>query len=258
MHSNTPTDIVFIHGMWCTPAALAPLAEFFRARGYRCHLPALRFHDQTQPPAAALGTTSLLDYAADLEALIRSLPQPPVLIGHSMGGLLAQILCARGLARQAVLLAPASPAGIHALSPSVIRSFAGVMARWGFWKKPNRLSPAAARYALFNGLPAAQADAAIEAMCYESGRAAFEIGFWLLDARHASTVDAAAVTQPLLVISGAQDHITPTAVHKRIAARYAQAEYRCYAGHAHWLMAEPGWEKIAGDIAGWLEKAEER
>jgi pimeloyl-ACP methyl ester carboxylesterase len=77
-----------------------------------------------------LGRTSLLDYAADLESLVRGLDAPPVLLGHSMGGLLALLLAARGLAQAAVLLTPASPAGINALTPAVIRS-RGVL----FWPR---------------------------------------------------------------------------------------------------------------------------
>ena len=59
-----------------------------------------------------MGTTSLLDYAADLEREILALPERPVIIGHSMGGLLAQILAARGLCSRLVCLTPAAPRGI--------------------------------------------------------------------------------------------------------------------------------------------------
>ena len=252
MPDTTRPAIVFIHGMWCGPEVFTPYAGFFRQLGYECHTPALRYHDRSDNLSAALGQTSLLDYAADLEDFIRSLPGKPVVIGHSMGGLLAQMLCARDLVQKAVLLCPAAPAGIHALTPSVVRSFAGVMLHWGFWKKPNRLSEAAARYALFNRMPAQAAQQAYRQMRYESGRAAFETGFWLIDRHHASAVDAGRVKQPLLLISGAEDHITPASVQRRIARRYPQTEYRCYAAHAHWLIAEPGWESIAQDIADWL------
>lgn len=255
-----PTDasshppIVFIHGMWCGPEVFDPYRQFFTERGYHCYTPALRLHEMQDNESTTLGQLSLSDYAADLEAFIRTLPQPPVLIGHSMGGLLAQMLCARQLAASAVLLCPASPAGVHALTPTVVRSFFGVMTRWGFWKKPNKLSPAAARYALFNRLPDDRVNPAYQQMRFESGRAAFEIGFWLLDQNKASRVDERKVTQPLLVISGADDHITPAAINKTVASRYANAEYRCYPDHAHWLIAEPGWQSIAADIADWLEQ----
>lgn len=253
MTDQQQTPIVFIHGMWCGPQVFDQYAGYFRQLGYPVHVPALRHHEQRDNQSDALGRTSLLDYAADLETFIRTLPQKPILIGHSMGGLLAQMLCARGLAARAVLLCPAAPAGVHALTPSVVRSFLGVMSRWGFWKNPNKLSPAAARYALFNRLPEAMAEDAYQQMRYESGRAAFETGFWLLDSGHASRLDTASVQQPLLVISGEDDHITPAAINRKTAALYPQAQYRSYAQHAHWLIGEPGWEVIAADIAQWLQ-----
>jgi len=74
-------------------------------------------------PDDRLGTTSLLDYAEDIENEIRKLDAKPIIMGHSMGGLLAQILGSRGLARALVLLTPAAPAGIRSLTPSVMRSF---------------------------------------------------------------------------------------------------------------------------------------
>ncbi|WP_430462863.1 alpha/beta hydrolase [Thalassolituus sp. LLYu03] len=253
MQAQTKPPIVFIHGMWCGPEVFEPYERFFCERGYECHRPALRHHEPLNNGLPALGRTSLKDYADDLEVFIRTLPQKPVLIGHSMGGLLVQMLCARDLVAKAVLLCPASPAGIHALSPSVVRSFMGVMARWGFWKKPNKLSPTAARYALFNKLsPQAAQDAYLQ-MRYESGRAAFEIGFWLIDPNKTTVVNPASVQQPMLVVSGDDDHITPATINKKVAARYRHAQYRSYPNHAHWLIAEPGWEKIANDVALWLE-----
>ena len=83
-----------------------------------------------------LGTTSLLDYAVDLEKEIKTLESPPIIMGHSMGGLLAQILGSRGLAKALVLLSPAAPAGINTLKPSVLRCFITGFTKYGFWRKP--------------------------------------------------------------------------------------------------------------------------
>ena len=135
-------EIIMIHGMWGTGEYWVSFKHYFEAEGFICHTPTLRYHNikPGEAPDPKLGTTSLLDYADDLEALITGLEKPPIVIGHSMGGLLAQILASRGLVKSAVLLTPASPAGINALKYSVIKSFWEVLARWGFWKKPHRLS----------------------------------------------------------------------------------------------------------------------
>jgi pimeloyl-ACP methyl ester carboxylesterase len=249
--------IVMIHGMWGGPWNFENFKAYFEREGYRCVTPTLRFHDMDPRavPDPRLGTTSLLDYAADLEKEIRALGAKPVIVGHSMGGLLAQMLGARGLARALVLQTPASPAGIVALRPSVVRSFWSVQTRWGFWKKPMCQSFAEAVYSMMHLVPAEERRRAYERYVYESGRAACEIGYWMFDPRHASRVDSAAVNCPVLVVAGAEDRITPAAVVRQVAKKYEPVStYKEFERHAHWMMAEPGWEEAAGYAAQWLRK----
>ncbi len=131
-----------IHGMWGSPCYWENYINLFEKEDYDCVTTTLRFHDMDpkDAPDPRLGTTSLLDYAEDLEQEIQQLGVKPIVIGHSMGRLLAQILGSRGLAKALVLLAPASPAGIMALTPSVIKSFWSIQMKWGFLKKPMRQS----------------------------------------------------------------------------------------------------------------------
>ena len=91
--------LVMIHGMWGTHASWDHYRQFMEARGYHCVIPDLRHHGVSpqDPPPPGLGDTGLEDYADDLEDLIRSMPEPPVIIGHSMGGLLAQLLAEASL-----------------------------------------------------------------------------------------------------------------------------------------------------------------
>ena len=85
--------VLMIHGMWGSGAYWENWANYFEDRGFHCLRANLRHHggDPAAPPHPELGTTSLLDYAQDLEEEIRRLASPPIIIGHSMGGLLAQI-----------------------------------------------------------------------------------------------------------------------------------------------------------------------
>jgi pimeloyl-ACP methyl ester carboxylesterase len=249
--------IVMIHGMWGGGWYWENYAKYFEARGYRCVRPTLRFHDMNpqEAPDSRLGTTSLLDYAADLVKQIIELKEAPILMGHSMGGLLAQILGSRGLARALVLLTPASPAGIIALKPSVIRSFWSMLMRWGFWRKPGRQKFEEASYSMLHLLPIEEQKKTFERFVYESGRAASEIGFWLFDRRKAAAVDGSKVTCPVLVIGAAEDRITPVSVVRQVAEKYQRmATYKEFAGHAHWVVGEPGWEEIAGYINEWLNQ----
>ena len=104
--------IVMIHGAFCGPWSFERFAESFTAAGYKVHAPVLRHHDCGREPPARLGRVSLTDYADDLVKLIDGLDETPVLVGHSMGGLLAQMLAARGKARAIALLAPSAPWGV--------------------------------------------------------------------------------------------------------------------------------------------------
>jgi pimeloyl-ACP methyl ester carboxylesterase len=247
--------IVMIHGMWGTGSYWENFKGFFESKGYRCVVPALRFHDMDPNgvPDPRLGTTSLLDYVEDLEKLIRELHVAPILMGHSMGGLLAQILGSRGQAKALVLLTPASPHGIIALKPSVIKSFWSGLTRWGFWRKPFRQTFAEAAYSMLDLMPSESRKSIYDKFVYESGRAAFEIGFWLFDSKGAARVDESKVTCPVLIIGGEEDRITPVSVIRKVAEKYKEVStYKEFSGHAHWVIGEPGWEHIAEYIEEWL------
>lgn len=247
--------ILMIHGMWGGPWYWENYRRVFEAHGYRCTATTLPYHDMDPQgvPDSRLGKASLLDYAAALEREIRQLDAKPIVMGHSMGGLLAQMLGARGLAQSLVLLTPASPSGILALKPSVIRSFWSVMTKWGFWRKPMRQTFGEAVYSMLHLLPEDEQKEAYANFVYESGRAAFEIGYWLFDAQSASKVDDAKVTCPVLVVAGAQDRITPASVVRKVAQKYkAVSTYKEFENHAHWIVAEPRWQEVAEYIIGWL------
>lgn len=252
--SNT---IFMIHGMWGGGWHWEKYQRFFEDKGYRCIVPTLRYHDvdPKEPPHPELGTTSLLDYAADLENELKKLDQPPIIMGHSMGGLLAQMLGSRGLASALVLLTPAPPRGIMAFKLSSLKGFWSTLTKWGFWRKPHRQTYKEAVYSTMHLLPPGEQKETYDKLVFESGRAAFEIGFWFLDRNRASDVDVSSITCPVLIIGSAQDRILPVSIVHKTARKYRDiATYREYADHAHKVIMEPGWEEIAADIADWLKQ----
>lgn len=173
-----------------------------------------------------------------------------------MGGLLAQILGARGLASGLILLTPASPGGINALKFSVIKSFWSILSKWAFWRHPQLISFEAAVYAMMHLLPEADQKAIYERFVYESGRAIAEIGFWYLDSNGAARVDESKIICPVLVVSGAEDRITPASVVRKVANKYKMVStYKEFKNHAHWVISEPGWEKIAEFVSDWINQA---
>lgn len=252
------TETLFmVHGMCAAPWVWDNYKSFFEERGYVCVTPALRYHDMDpgDEPDPLLGTTSLLDYVRDLEEEIRGLGAAPIIMGHSMGGLLTQILGSRGLGKALVLLTPAAPSGILALRFSVIKCFWSAMTKWAFWKKPFRFTLNEAAYGISNLLTVEEQEQMYSKFVYESGRAAAEIGFWLLDFRGAAGVDESQIARPMLIIAGGQDRITPASVTKKLHEKYkAVSKFVEYPDHAHWVLGEPGWEKIAQDVAAWLKQ----
>lgn len=249
--------IFMIHGGWGGPWCWENYKGFYEEEGYRCVTTTLRFHDMDpkDAPDPRLGTTSLLDYAEDLEQEIQQLGVEPIVMGHSMGGLLAQILASRGLAKALVLLTPLSPAGIMALTPSVIKSFWSAQTTWAFWKKPMRQKFDEAVYSILHLLPPDEQRETYDKFVYESGRAGAEIGYWFFDPQGASRVDDSKVTCPVLVIAGTEDRITPASVVRQVAKKYeAVSTYKEFEDHAHMVVAEPGWQEIAEYAADWLEE----
>ena len=250
----TPAPIMMIHGMWSRPGVWENFAPYFRNLGHTVETPALRFHDRPDnevPPD--IGSLSLLDYVADLEAALRKSGEAPVLVGHSLGALIAQHLAARGLARALILLAPAALPRFAILRPTSIRIFHRRFTRRRFWARPQRLGPRQAIFGLFNRLPPVEQEKQIAAMTYDSGRVLFELLLAPFDRRHAAEFDSAAIACPVLIVAGAEDRLMPASGARRLTRRYGKrARYIELPGHAHWLPGEPGWERIAATCGAWL------
>ncbi len=173
-----------------------------------------------------------------------------------MGGLLSQILAARGLAHGAVLINPAPPSGINTLTWSTIKAARSIYTKWRFWSKPIRLSFNASVYAAFHFIPENQQKSLYEKCVYESGRAYFEIAYWYVDLTSASKVDETKVTCPVLVVAGKHDRLTPASMVKKVAEKYKSVStYKEFENHAHYIIGEPGWEKVAGFVSDWIRQA---
>lgn len=247
--------IVMIHGAFCGPWAFDAFRKPFEAAGYTVHAPALRLHEEGRPIPKKLGTTSLTDYAKDLEAFIDTLGAPPVLLGHSLGGLLAQMLAARGRARALVLLAPCPPWGIMPSTLFEIASAQTMLLAGDFWNQPLTPEYFVAAANSLDRLEPADRLKVFARFVPESGLATFEIMHWAFDAKRAALVNARDVTCPILALVGAHDRINPPSTVRRIAERYkGRVAYEELPHHSHWLIGEPGWEKIAARSVKWLNE----
>jgi pimeloyl-ACP methyl ester carboxylesterase len=249
--------IYMIHGMWGGAWYWQNYKDFFESKGYHCLATILRFHDMNPKdnPDPRLGTTSLVDYIEDLEKELHGLGENPIIMGHSMGGLLAQILGSQNLAKALILLTPSAPAGIMSLKPTVIKSFWSGLTRWGFWKNPARQTFDEAVYSMLQLMSPEEQRKIYDKFVYESGKAACEIGFWLFDKKGAAKVDESKITCPVLVVAGSLDRITPASTVRKVAKKYqAISTYKEFSNHAHWVVGEPGCQEIAEYIAEWLDQ----
>ena len=251
--SAAKPPIVMIHGAFCGGWVFEGWAGRFRDAGYAVLTPDLRHHGASADPAA-LGRLGVLDYAEDLGRLIDGLSDLPVIVGHSMGGLLAQMLAARGKARALVLLAPSAPWGVWPSSLFELLSSQALFLAGDFWRRPLRPDRWLAACGLDSLAPDLRA-ATLSRLVSESGLAMFEILHWPFDLSRATSVDPRHVACPILCVAGGQDPITPAATVRRIARRYrGRAQYRELKGASHWLILEPGWEKLAAQTLFWLSR----
>lgn len=248
-------DIVLIHGASAGGWSLEGFAGVLANRGWDCHVPDLRFHgDGPVPePDPQLAETSIRDYVEDMARVVSGLDAPPVILGHSMGALIAQHLAARGLARALVLLSPAPPHGILPSSDAELQFARGLMAAGPFWTLALQPIFEIAEPYTLNKIDPAGRRAVFDRFGPESGRALFEIFFWMFDRTRASAVDSGRVRCPVLVMSGADDELISIETARRVAALYGEAAtFVEAADHAHLLPIEPGWERYAEHTARWL------
>ncbi len=254
--------IVFIHGAWVTPLSWEAMSGWFAKQGYTCLTPAWPgkerpVEDIRRDPSAlaGLGIREIVDH---YDAIIRALDEPPILIGHSFGGLWVQILLDRGLGAAGVAIDPAPPRGVLAYEPSAYRALASVLLTWRGWRKAVRWTVDHFRYAFVHTLPPGEQQAAYDRyVTPETGRIFFQAALAPFARNSPARVDFRnAGRAPLLMIAGADDHIVPAAIVRRNYRRYAQSgavtDFTEFPGRVHWIIAQRGWQEVAEHIAEWL------
>jgi non-heme chloroperoxidase len=246
-------DIVMLHGAnegsWC----FDQFRKVFEGLGWTCHAPDLIGHglDSDKTGAALIGV-GMADYRAELETFLKTVGPQPVLLGHSMGALLAQQLASRGLARAIILVSPAPRAGILPQTDGEKELGQDLMGLGAFWKTVINPDFDLARVLTLNCIPAAEQRAVFDKFVPESGRAFFELFFWMFDRTGATAVDTSAVGCPVLCLSGTDDKLVSPATARATADGYRNVTFWELAGHGHMLVLEPGAEDIARRIAGWI------
>jgi 8-oxo-dGTP pyrophosphatase MutT (NUDIX family)/esterase/lipase len=254
-------ELLMIHGVGCTGEALAPMAAEFRLRGWTVRAPTLKAALRTRSdPPAALKSTTLQDYVQEAQswvrASLREKGELPVLLGHSMGGLIVQKLLEAGLGRAGVLVTPAPPAGAPVRpSPAPAFTFANILLSPRARERAHKVWRAGFNWGVLNAVPKSRRGALYDGAVYDSGRVFETLKAPAADPSRIAFVDETQIKVPLLVIGARKDRATPVAWAEAVAAKYPGSTFKVYPDHAHWIIDEPGSEDVVSDIDAWLEAA---
>jgi pimeloyl-ACP methyl ester carboxylesterase len=252
--------ILFIHGMFVTPLCWEGWVERFTRAGHTCVAPAWPRHEGTaaelraRHPDPELGQLTLGALVDHFEAAARALPSPPILIGHSMGGLIVQLLLQRGVGARGVAIDSAPPKGVISFKFSFLKANWPVASPFVDEKQPVLLTPGQFRYAFAHTLSDEAAGKVYERLVVPESR---RVGRATLT--DAAAIDFARPRPPLLLIAGELDHIIPAGLNRKNHARYAKSPARTdfheFPGRTHYLIGDEGWTEVADYAADWLGKA---
>jgi pimeloyl-ACP methyl ester carboxylesterase len=219
--------VVLIHGSWSRGQQLAPARAAFEERGYTAHTPTLRYHElPMEEGAMKVASLSLRDYTDDLVAFVNSLDSPPLLVGHSMGGLVAQLVAARIRHAGLVAACPAPAAGIVGGTPTDLRIFGPHLLQRRPWTKP-WCPPTFEQFRrwIANTQTEDITREIYDGLVCESGRYVWELLLSPLKLSKATVVDFVEVTTPVLVMGAECDRIVASRIVRQTAARYQHGTY---------------------------------
>jgi len=246
-----PAPVVMVHGAFCGGWVFEEFRTPFEAAGHRVHCLDLRGHGANEPRHAVVGV-SMRDYAADVAAFCAGLDEPPILLGHSMGGLVAQLAARKAALSALVLLAPSAPWGVAGSSIEEAVTAVGLHALGPYWGLAIQPDLGLMRSYSLDRMPKGSRRPVLERLRPESGRAVWETLNWWLDPLMTTSVGLHTPSAPALALVGERDVVHPPSTVRQTASRIG-AEFLVLPGMSHWLPGEPGREEVAEIVLGWLE-----
>jgi pimeloyl-ACP methyl ester carboxylesterase len=243
-------SVVFVHGMYMTYRCWDGWVRRFAARGWDCKAPPWPLHEdepaaiRARHPDPALGKLTLDEVVARYAELLKD---KPVLVGHSMGGLVVQLLVQKELARAGVCVDSAPPKGLISLKWSFLKTNWPVLTG----KKAEAFLPSLEQfhYAFAHTLPLEEVRRVYENEVVPESR---RVG--TAPTTHSAKIDFAQQKAPLLFISGGDDHIIPASLNRSNWKKYPNAELKEYPGRVHYTLGQAGWEEVCDYAIEWLEK----
>ncbi len=256
MKNTNPKTIVFITGAFVSSACWDEWTTFFENNGYRCIAPPWPHKDvpadvlrrrYPDPAVAAMRLASLTEYFANI---VSQLPEKPIIIGHSMGGLIVQLLLQRDIAAAGVAIHPVAPQGVITFSFSMLRAVWGPLGLFTPVKKSFMMSFKQWQFGFTNGMPE---------KLQKEGYERYAIPESKLISRDALTsaahVDFKKAHAPLLITSGSDDHLVPAKLNYANYKKYksvSKTDYKEFKGRNHFVLGQPTWKEDAAYILKWL------
>ena len=256
---KSTNSILFIHGMYMTPTVWDKWQSWFQNHGYNTYAPAWPHHalsvaeQNEKHPDTELAQLTLDDVITHYEDLIQDLDEPPLIIGHSMGGLIAQKLLEKGITAGAVALNSAPPKGVLSFKFSFIKANLPHLNLLLSSSEPAQLSFKQFGYAFANDMAAEkQQDIYKNYMVPESRK----VGRGPLG--NDGKINPRTAREPLLIIAGGKDHIIPDSLNRSNFKKYrnspSHTDFITFQNRNHLTVLQPGWENVAEYILQWVDE----
>jgi non-heme chloroperoxidase len=258
------TPVVFVHGLWLLPSSWDRWVEVFDAAGYVALTPGWPDDPETTAEASAhpevFAHKSIGEVADHFAAIIAALAVKPAVIGHSFGGLLAQILAGRGLAAVSVAIDPAPFRGVLPLPISALRSASAALGNPANRNRAVPLTYDQFRYAFANAVPEDEAKELYETFAVPaSGLPLFQAAAANLNPWTEAKVDTGNPGRgPMLLISGEKDHTVPWAItnasYKQQSRNKGVTEIVEIPNRGHALTIDSGWRDVADTALAFTQR----
>lgn len=258
------TPVVFIHGLWLLPSSWDRWARVFDKAGFTSLTPGWPDDPQTVEEANAhpevFAHKTIEDVADHYTEIIGALKKKPIIIGHSFGGLLTQILAGRGLSVAAVACDPAPFRGVLPLPVSALKSARPVLGNPANRNRAVPLTYEQFRYAFANAVGEDEAkELYVTFAVPASGVPIFQAATANLNPWTEAKVDTKSADRgPLLIIEGTDDHTVPPAIAKasfRLQSKNpGVTEYTEIEGRVHALTIDSGWREVADTALAFVQR----
>jgi alpha-beta hydrolase superfamily lysophospholipase len=247
--------VVFIHGMYMTSLCWEQWVNRFQAKGYHCLAPDWPGRDKSvdilrkNHPDPQLGKLALTEVVEHMANTIEKLDEKPILIGHSMGGLVVQLLLQRDMAAAGVAISSAPPMGVFTTRLPFLKSNWPHINPFTAQSVPIQMTFERFQCTFVNTLPLAEQQAAFERYVVPESR---RVPRESLTAK----VDFKKQHPPLLLVAGSTDNLIPASLNKTNYDKYKSSssitDFKEFAGRTHFIVGQKGWDEVADYVLAWL------